>query len=215
MFKSKKKFPAASPLLLPESVAKFHIMRAYKKRFLTSPGRLFSLLRSIPNHTNKLHTITPALAEKVRLAVSGVTNCVNCSYLHTKFALEKGVSGGEVIRLLKGELGDFPEYEYVALLYGQHWAQTAGRPGGGIRARVVAYYGEEKTKHLETIIRILYAGNMISNTVEARQRGVRPKGHSLRFLLVYLLCLPMAFFIRVSGARGRDFLKDKKIGFLS
>jgi AhpD family alkylhydroperoxidase len=190
-------------------------MNVYKKRFLTRPGQLFSLMKGIRSHTGKTNAITPALAEKVRLAVSAVTNCVNCSYLHTRFALEKGVSGAEVIQILKGELGDFPEYEYTALLYGQHWAQTGGRPGADIRARVAAYYGEEKTKHLETIIRVLYMGNMISNTVEAHQRGMRPMGHGIGFFLVYLLCLPMAFFIRVSGARGRAFLKDKKIDFLS
>jgi len=189
-------------------------MKAYKKRYLQRPRELFALMKAMPAHTDKKQTVNPALAEKIRLAVSGVTGCVNCSYLHARYALEKGVNDAEIVRLLNGELGHFPENESVALLYGQHWAETGGHPDAGVRSGVAAYYGEEKTKNIETVIRVLYTGNMISNTVEAHRQGVRSPGNGLRFFLVYLLCLPAAFFIRVSGTKGRIFLRDKHISYL-
>jgi len=148
------------------------------------------------------------------LAVSGVTSCLYCSYLHAKNALEKGVRDSEVIKLLNCEFGDFPENEATALLYGQHWAETGGSPEANVRSRVMEYYGKEKLNHLETIIRALYMKNLISNTVEAYQNKVRLKKNNLRFLLVYILCKPMAFFIRIFGKKGREYLKDKNIHFL-
>jgi AhpD family alkylhydroperoxidase len=196
-------------------------MQTFKKRYLTRPQQLFSMIKVMRRQAKKIkdlnehQKINPALCEKVMLAVSGVTNCVYCSYLHAKNALEKGVCDSEIVKLLNCEFGDFPEHEATALLYGQHWAETDGRPEANVKMRVMEYYGKEKLDHLETIIRALYMGNLVSNTVEAYQNGVRPYKNNLGFLLVYLLCKPMAFFIRTSGKRGKNFLKDKKISFIT
>ncbi len=35
--------------------------------------------------------VSDAFAEKIMLAVTGVNECVNCSYRHTKSALEQGM----------------------------------------------------------------------------------------------------------------------------
>jgi AhpD family alkylhydroperoxidase len=195
-------------------------MQGFEKRFLKRPKELFYMMSSMQKQAQKIKTLdenqkmNPALCEKVMLAVSGVTSCVYCSYLHTKNAIKKGVLDNEIIKLLNGEFGDFPEEEAVALLYGQHWAETGGRPEQDVRSHVVEYYGKEKTDHLETMILALYMGNMISNTVEAYQKGVRLKKHRLLFFLVYILCKPMAFFIRISGQKGKEYLKGKAIRFL-
>ncbi len=195
-------------------------METFKKRYLTRPQELFSMIKSMRIQAKKIkklnenQKINPALCEKVMLTVSGVTSCLYCSYLHAKNALEKGVRDSEVIKLLNCEFGDFPENEATALLYGQHWAETGGSPEANVRSRVMEYYGKKKLNHLETIIRALYMGNLISNTVEAYENRIRPKRNNLGFFLVYLLCKPMAFFIRTSGKKGKDFLKDKKISFL-
>jgi AhpD family alkylhydroperoxidase len=195
-------------------------MRAFSKRYLRRPKELFSMITSMLGQARKakgLHEyqkMEPDLREKVMLAVSGVTNCLYCSYLHAKNALQKGVRDDEIIRLLNCDFGDFPEHEATAILYGQHWAETGGRPEAEVRARVANYYGKEKLNHLETVIRALYMGNMVSNTVEAFKKGTRPEKKKFAFLLVYLLCKPMAFFIRTSGKKGKEFLKDKKISFL-
>ncbi|MBN1799823.1 MAG: carboxymuconolactone decarboxylase family protein [Spirochaetales bacterium] len=195
-------------------------MHSFKKRYLTRPQELFSMITSMRRQAKKIKNVTeeqkinPVLCEKVMLAVSGVTNCVYCSYLHTKNALEKGVRDSEIIKLLNCEFGDFPEQEATAILYGQHWAETGGRPEPGVRTRVAEYYGKEKLNHLETVIHALFMGNMVSNTVEAYRSRVRPNKKRFAFLLVYLLCKPMAFFIRTSGKKGKKFLKNKNISFL-
>jgi hypothetical protein len=46
-------------------------MKAYKKRYLQRPRELFALMKAMPAHTDKKQTVNPALAEKIRLAVSG------------------------------------------------------------------------------------------------------------------------------------------------
>jgi AhpD family alkylhydroperoxidase len=195
-------------------------MQAFAKRYLKRPQELFSMIKSMRKQAIKIKKLdenqkmNPALCEKVMLAVSGVTSCVYCSYLHTKNAIKKGVHNSEIIKLLNCEFGDFPEEEAVALLYGQHWAETGGRPAPDVRSHVLEYYGKEKTDHLETIILALYMGNMISNTVEAYQNRVRLKSNNLLFFLVYILCKPMAFFIRISGQKGKEYLKNKTIRFL-
>ena len=195
-------------------------MSTFRKRFFKNPGELFSMMGEMLKQAKRVRKlekhekISPALAEKTMLAVTGVTNCVFCSYLHTKTALEKGVNDEEVVKLLNSEFGDFPEEEVVALLFGQHWAETEGKPSAEAKDRLISFYGEGKAIHIEFTIRVLYLGNMISNTVEAYRKHVQLEKNRFQFFLAYLLCVPIAFYIRTSGKAGKAFLADKSVDYL-
>ena len=153
--------------------------------------------------------VSDAFAEKIMLAVTGVNECVNCSYRHTKSALEQGVGVEEAVSILKGELDEFPEEEAVALLYAQHWSDTGGDPDENARKRVVDCYGEQKTIYIECMMQLVYTGNLISNTVEACRMRLRPQKGRFCFFLTVLLCMPIAFLIKSNTKSVQAVLKKK------
>jgi len=174
----------------------------YKKRHLSGLKDLFLLFRSTFSHMKEFKSVpeekkvSPNFSEKLMLAVTGVNSCVNCSYLHTKTALEKGVSQAEIQKLLSCEFGSFSEEEAVGLAYAEHWCETGGNPSAKTRQRLLNRYGPETTHSIEGYIRMIYMGNLICNTVEAYQKGVRYSGKGFSFFFTFLFCLPMASMIR-------------------
>jgi len=111
--------------------------------------------------------VTAELREKIMLSVTSVNRCRYCSFVHTKLALREGVSSDEVKRLLDGAVDHVSEEERHALLYAQHWADTCGHPDLSARRAVVAEYGEERTRAIETAIRAIMFGNYFGNTVDS------------------------------------------------
>ncbi|MBN2535786.1 MAG: carboxymuconolactone decarboxylase family protein [Spirochaetales bacterium] len=185
----------------------------FKKRYFKTPYEFFKIIKNNFIYAKKIKNIdkkiiTPDFAERIMLAVTGVNDCVYCSYRHTKTALEKGVKLKEIQDLLKSEFGDSPEEQQVALLYAQHWTEYAGTPDKNMRKKMIEYYGIQKTKYIEFYMHIVYMGNIISNTVEAYKRKVVPDSGRINFFLVYLLCAPIAFFIK-SGTKDVKIVTSK------
>ncbi|MBN1533949.1 MAG: carboxymuconolactone decarboxylase family protein [Spirochaetes bacterium] len=167
--------------------------------------RFFSLLRRIPitGIAAFKKTIYPEFSERIALAVTGVTRCAYCSWLHTKTSLEKGMSEEEIANLLEGDLQNVPEGEAPALLYVQHRADFGGGFSPEARQRIVDYYGDEKTRHIDFMFQAVYFGNLCSNTVYAARHGMIQGRMDLKYRLAYLLAVPVAFFIR-KGSRRHD-----------
>jgi AhpD family alkylhydroperoxidase len=182
-------------------------METYRKRFLHTPCELLramgagttAILGAIG--TRREHRVSPAFAEKLMLAVSGVNACTFCSYRHTRTALEQGVTEDEIRALLAGDVSGFAADEAVGIAYAQHWAESRGRPSAVARERAVDSYGEDRVRNMEVFMRMVELGNLCSNTVEAYRRGVRVEGARARFYLTYLGCFPIAAMIRRSGRR--------------
>ena len=195
-------------------------MKKFHKKYLKKPAGLFRIIKMVNRQGKIVKKIKPGekissdFEEKIMLAISGVNNCVYCSYLHTATALKKGVPEDEIIKLLNGELGDFPEEEAVALIYAQHWSENQGEPDKKSRKRMLEYYGEDITAHIEFIMARLFIGNMICNTVEAYKTGNGPDTDKFKFFLTVLLCRPIAFMIRIFGKKGKKQLAGKKISYL-
>jgi AhpD family alkylhydroperoxidase len=141
------------------------------------------------------------LSEKIMLAVTGVNECAYCSFLHTQTALEKGVSQSEIEDLLNGTLGGFDEREAPALLYAQHWADTYGNASVPAREKLTDFYGSEKALQIEGYIRLVYMGNMCSNTVVFFEDKNIPRAEKVGLLPTYLLCKPIAASIRNRGMK--------------
>lgn len=130
------------------------------------------------------------------LAVSGVNECRYCTWLHTKTALEKGLSQEEIDAMLSAEFDDLGPGELTAVLYAQHWADTDGEVTTEGRSRVLDEYGPRRTSEIEAVIRAAYFGNLCSNTVvayrDAKNEGRQPPVR--RF--THVLAVPIAGAIR-------------------
>lgn len=109
--------------------------------------RVFRVMSSIKRYSGE-DKISPELAEKVMLAVSGVNKCKTCSYLHTGTALEKGIAENEIQQLLSGAYQDVLSEEIPAVLFAQHFAETKGNVMLEAERRVVELYGRSKVNHM-------------------------------------------------------------------
>jgi len=173
-----------------------------KLKYFKSPAEFFnlflSLLLAMPltRVTGFKKSIYPVFSEKIALAVSGVTNCAYCSWLHTKTSLEKGMREKEIKSLLDGDIKDIPEQEAPALFYVQHRADFDGGFSPKARQRIVDFYGEEKVGHIDFMFQAVYFGNLCSNTVYSGRYDMVQGRKDLKFRLVYFLSLPVAYFIR-------------------
>jgi AhpD family alkylhydroperoxidase len=174
----------------------------FRKRYLESPWRFFALLWRV--HVAIFRAvlagrggrISRAFAERVNLAVSGVSECAFCSHLHARLALERGVGDEEVRAILGGDLEGCPAKEAPVLAYAVHWAESGGHPSAEARASAVERAGEAVVRRAEAVMAAVFLGNMCSNAVEARRAGVR--GGFAAFL-AFLLAWPVAMVVKTWG----------------
>ncbi len=145
------------------------------------------------------NSISPRLSEIISLSVSRVNDCSNCSYLHSRTALESGLNENEINLLLNGDYGQLSQNELPAVLYAQHWAEQNGKVSRKARNTALEFYGENALKSIEISIKSVIFGNLCSNTVEEKRSG-----NSKISLLPYILSLPIAGVISFAGK-----IKDK------
>lgn len=124
------------------------------------PFRNRKRLKRISNE----NLISPALRERLMLAVTAVEGCRYCSYFHAKQALKSGVSPKETSLLLSGDIGNCPEEEATALLYAQHWAESDGQPAPEAERRLRQIYGAEKMEAIQLMLRMIRLGNLVGNS---------------------------------------------------
>ena len=114
----------------------------------------------------RCEAIPPAFRERLLLAVTAVNGCRYCSWGHARAALAAGVPHRETELLLRGVVDlDRPD-EVPALYFAQHWAETNGAPDPEAEATLVATYGEETSRHIETFLRAIRFGNLFGNSVD-------------------------------------------------
>ncbi len=155
-------------------------------------------LRKLPSDQR----ISKQLRERICLAVSGVTNCKYCSWLHTKTALEKGLSKQEIDALLSTQFDNVAPDERTAILYAQHWADRDGDVSTEARERVLDEYGPHRTSEIEAVIRAVYFGNLCSNSVYAYRRAKAEGRQPPVGRFTYMMALPVAGAIRrMSGVK--------------
>lgn len=148
--------------------------------------------------------IAPAFAEKIMLAVTGVNDCIYCSWFHTRQALQQGLNPDEVAALLNLDIKNAStEYEYRALLYAQHYAETGKQPEPSCRQVFEDFYGPDVTPVLYLYMDWIYLGNLGGNTFSAflsRLQGQPAPNSSFGFELAYFIMaapywLPLHFYL--------------------
>ncbi len=142
----------------------------FKKRIYKNPKDIFSDLWFPIRNRGRLREITrkelisPALQERLMLAVTAVNGCRYCSYFHTKQALKSGITAEEISHLLAGDVADCPGNEAVAVAYAQHWAESDGHPDPEAVQRLQQTYGHERTEAIHSILRMIRMGNLLGNS---------------------------------------------------
>ena len=173
----------------------------FKKRIFTLRtllGNTSGLIQALPASINarRRKRINYSFAEKLRLAATAVNGCIYCSYGHTKFAMEAGLTRQEIDQLLKGEVAAVvDESEAPALLFAQHFAESGGKPESRMLFQLYTLYGPELAKDILTYVREIQFGNLCGNTFEAflsRLKGNAARGSNPVFeILFFLLALPV------------------------
>ena len=141
----------------------------FKKRFYTSAREfatnILYLARNIwwLKSGNLNGAISPALRERLMLAVTAVYGCRYCSYFHAKRGLKSGVDSEEAVALLAGSLEMCPPEEAIALLYAQHWAESNANPDAEAIERLGRSYGAEMAKTINLMLRMVRVGNLAGN----------------------------------------------------
>lgn len=166
--------------------------------FYKSLVLLFRSLKYIrANRRKKL--VSPQFKERIMLAVTEVNGCEACSYMHTKLALEEGMSPQEISAILGGELASIPENELVGILFAQHYADQKGKASEESWQRLVGEYGQERAMVILSMTRMMQVGNIYGMAVSAirdRFRG-KPSGktsliYEISMILLILPYLPIA-----------------------
>ncbi|MCB0920510.1 MAG: carboxymuconolactone decarboxylase family protein [Actinobacteria bacterium] len=119
-------------------------------------------------------------SERIMLAVTEVNGCALCSYAHTRWALDMGIPEQEVRDLLSGVASDAPGDELAGIAFGQHYADTRGRPDPVGWSEIVDTYGTDGALCVLRATRMMMWGNATGiplSSLIARMRG-RPDPRS-------------------------------------
>ena len=153
---------------------------------------LVDLIRSLKYF--KLKLISPQFKERIMLAVTEVNGCEACSYAHTKFALEEGMSKEEISAILSGDMQNIPQEESLALMYAQHYADTKGKGSSESWLRLVDEYGRDKALVILAHIRMIMVGNIYGMAISGIRDRFKRKARG-KTSLAYELSIIFAIFI--------------------
>ncbi len=186
----------------------------FQRRVYGDPQHLLEDMRALIRNPWMLSAMrnNPELSQplvgRVMLAVTGVNGCRYCSYAHTRYALRQGIGGEEAARLLTGEFDDVPMDEVPAILFAQHFAESAGDPDHAAIQRLVEHYGSTTARDLLTLIRLITMTNLIGNTFDALLSRIcgQPSPDSTLLNEVAILSLSLVAGPVVGMATARDVL---------
>lgn len=144
--------------------------------------RTFSHVRK----NKKAKKMSPHFIKRIMLAVTEVNGCDVCSYVHTKSALEQGMSPEEINMILSGDTKNIPDEEATAILFSQHYADARGNPSEDAWSRIVQTYGTDKALGILGATRIIMFGNIFGialGGLKNRLLGKKTEGTSLLYEL--------------------------------
>lgn len=129
--------------------------------------------------------------EKIMVVVTAVNGCSYCAWFHAKKAVSSGISKDEVKNMLNLQFkADVSDFELMALLYAQHFAETNRNPDKEMYNKLLEFYGKETAEHIILIIRIIFFGNLYGNTFDAflsRLKGDVANGSNVIFETIFFI----------------------------
>jgi AhpD family alkylhydroperoxidase len=174
---------------------------------------LVKVTNTIPSMVNipKQDRIRAQRAETLRLTVCGVTQCVKCSYLHTRTALEKGIKETRVREILAGRFEGVQAEDLAAVRFAQHFAEQGGDTSAEAMEAVLKTYGEDEVRQMSAHLIKIYFSTLCCNTVHYYERGRLDERERLRLYLAYILARPVEWFI-TRDARQRELKRSMMEG---
>ena len=148
------------------------MVKRFNRRIYPSVSAFIAGLKAIMAQRDQMkplmrgELIDTAFRERLMLAVTAVNGCSYCSYAHARQALAEGIDSGEVEALQDGVVENSPREEVPALLYAQHWAETAGKIDPAARERIIETYDEGTVNAIELALQTIQMGNLLGNTMD-------------------------------------------------
>lgn len=154
------------------------IKHEFEKRITSTKlfySYLVDLIGNIGNIRDAKKRLDKQFQNKILLAVTQVNGCRYCSYLHTKHALESGMSEEEIKSLLAGEVGDVNNDETIALMFAQHYAETQANPDKESVQKLFEKYKEQKASDIISVIQVIMVGNIHGISLDLLQSRLKGK----------------------------------------
>lgn len=191
-------------------------MHEFRKRSFTLPllaQSLAGVAVSLPAlaRARRRPRILPALREQIMLGVTHVNDCRYCNWVHTGLALERGVDLGELEGLLDGATAQgIGAREAVAILYSQHYADTARHPSAEARRHLASHFNGRERAEINAYIQVIYFSNLTGNSMDAilaRAQGRTVEGSLPGQLAAALIGAPVlaAIWWKAQGSTERGF----------
>ncbi len=178
--------------------------------FLNDVGYLLTRGPSIMGAARD-ENITRTFAEKIMTVTTAVNECTYCAWYHAKAAVASGIGAAEVKSLLDLQFqATASDFEIMALLYAQHYAETNRHPETHMTARLFDSYGQRTAKHIMLVIRMISFGNLLGNTWDAvlsRFKGRLAPESNVAFELAFFLLtswfmFPAMWLMKSDGKKG-------------
>ena len=153
-------------------IQEMFLVKRFNRRIYPSVSAFIADLKAIMAQRDQMkplmrgELIDTAFRERLMLAVTAVNGCSYCSYAHARQALAEGIDSGEVEALQDGVVENSPREEVPALLYAQHWAETAGKIDPAARERIIETYDEGTVNAIELALQTIQMGNLLGNTMD-------------------------------------------------
>ncbi len=139
----------------------------------------------------KKKLISKSFREKIMLVTTAVNGCVYCAWYHAILSVNAGINSDEINKLLKLQFNtDANNYETLALLYAQHYAETNRKPEKEMTQKLFSFYGNEVAEAIILYIKAIYFGNLSGNTFDAflyRLKGIKAPGSNVLFEFVFFI----------------------------
>ena len=186
-----------------EGIVQIMAVNTYKKTYTLHEfyTALFNFTRTDKHlkRAKKSGELGQEFVERIMLAVTEVNGCELCSYAHTKWALEAGLSDDEIRQILSGVSANIPAEELPAILFAQHYADAKGKPDKEAWARVVEVYGQTKALGILGAVREIMIGNIYGAAASAFRSRLKGKPYhnsnlfkELGMILSILVYFPVA-----------------------
>ena len=154
--------------------------------------------------------LSPAMREKIIVAVAQANACRMCEHAHTRLALEAGVTDAELAALERMDAESLDRRTWLALAYARERTQAGFAPLSDVEIHpgLREELGLQTLRDIEDVSRVMTVANRVANTLNAlsdRLRGNPVPGSKLADeLVINVLLLPAAWLgVVVAAIRQR------------
>lgn len=168
----------------------------FNKNIYTAPlllSDLGYLILRIPSIISALidKNINRGFIEKIMTVTSAVNGCSYCTWFHARQAIASGISEEEVMNMMDLQFhANASDFEIMALLYAQHYAETQRKPEEEMTRKFRESYDKKTGDDIYLFIRLINFGNLFGNTwdgIISRFKGRPAKNSSFIFESFFFL----------------------------